>query len=68
MNETTLKCPGCSGRRHRGHYLCLSCWRSLPADTRGRLARRDSRAFLRLRQLHAALADRTPLAIIRVSR
>ncbi|MBZ3909401.1 hypothetical protein [Streptomyces acidiscabies] len=61
------KCPGCpTGRRHRNHYLCLACWRTLPASTRGRLSRRDARAMLRLRQLHAELTAGTPLAVIRV--
>lgn len=64
-----LKCPGCpDGRRSVKQYLCLSCWRALPNVTRGRLARRDARAMLRLRQLHTALAERTPLGVIRVSR
>ncbi|MBP5922149.1 MULTISPECIES: hypothetical protein [Streptomyces] len=63
----TTKCPGCPGRRNHGQYLCRACWRALPASTRGRLGRRDARAFLRLRQLHQALAAKTPIAIIRVS-
>ncbi|MDX2520559.1 MULTISPECIES: hypothetical protein [Streptomyces] len=61
-------CPGCPGRRNRRHYLCSCCWRALPADTRARLARRDARAFQRLRELHRALAANTPVPIIRVSR
>lgn len=65
---TTLKCPGCPGRREHGHYLCNTCWRTLPASTRGRLTLRDRRAFLRLRQLHAELAAKTPLPLIRVGR
>jgi len=65
-----LKCPGpgCTAYRSPRQYLCLACWRALPASTRGRLARRDPRAWLRLRELHVALAARTPLGIIRVSR
>lgn len=62
------RCPACPGRRNHGHYLCSGCWRALPAITRGRLALRDGRAFLRLRQLHAALADNTPVQLIRVGR
>lgn len=62
------KCPACpTGRRQPRQYLCLTCWRTLPASTRGRLSRRDGRALLRLRQLHAELAAGTPLAVIRVS-
>jgi hypothetical protein len=68
MTDTTLKCPGCPGRRNRSQYLCRDCWRALPAATRGRLALHDARAFLRLRELHKALAANTPIAIIRVSR
>ena len=70
MTDTTdtAKCPACPGRRHPRQYLCNACWRSLPCTTRGRLARRDARAFQRLRELHRALAAKTPLAIIRVSR
>jgi hypothetical protein len=69
MTDTTqLRCPGCPGHRRRSQYLCNACWRALPATTRGRLARRDARAFQRLRELHQALAAQTPLAIIRVSR
>ncbi|MFF7259504.1 hypothetical protein ACFZCL_04310 [Streptomyces sp. NPDC008159] len=67
MSTPTLPCPGCPGRRNHGQYLCRTCWRSLPADTRGRLTRRDKRAVLRLQQLQQALAARTPLQIIRVS-
>lgn len=63
------KCPGCpDGCRSPRQYLCLTCWRALPAVTRGRLSRRDQRAMLRLRELHQALSARTPLGIIRVSR
>lgn len=65
---TAYNCPGCPGRREQRQYLCPACWRSLPNDTRGRLARRDTRARLRLRQLHVALADNVPLGVIRVSR
>lgn len=68
MTDRTVKCPGCPGRRNHGQYLCRACWRALPATTRGRLALRDARAFLRLRELHRALAANTPVAIIRVSR
>jgi hypothetical protein len=68
MSTPTLPCPGCPGRRKHGHYLCNSCWRALPSTTRGRLALRDARASLRLRELHKALAANTPIAIIRVSR
>lgn len=68
MHEPDCPTRTCPRRRDRRHYLCNACWRALPADTRGRLSRRDARAFLRLRQLHAALADGTPLGIIRVSR
>ncbi|MCL6733323.1 hypothetical protein [Streptomyces neyagawaensis] len=68
MSTSTLPCPGCPGRRNHGQYLCRTCWRSLPSTTRGRLALRDARAFQRLRELNRALAARTPLAIIRVSR
>jgi hypothetical protein len=64
----TPKCPGCTGHRDHSKYLCNGCWRALPASTRGRLARRDARAFQRLRELHRALAASTPLQIIRVSR
>jgi len=63
-----LKCPGCPGFRSPRQYLCSACWRALPNATRGRLARRDSHAMLRLRQLHNALAASTPLGVIRVSR
>lgn len=68
MSDNTARCPGCPGRRAYHQYLCNPCWSALPAITRGLLALRDSRAHLRLRQLHTALADNTPLAIIRVSR
>ncbi|GAQ64085.1 hypothetical protein [Streptomyces scabiei] len=64
---TSPKCPSCKQPRDHGKYLCRSCWRSLPADTRGRLARRDARAFQRLRELHRALDANTPISSIRVS-
>jgi hypothetical protein len=63
-----VKCPGCSGTRAPRQYLCRACWRTLPTTTRSRLMRRDPHAMIRLRQLHDALAARTPLAVIRVSR
>jgi len=63
-----LKCPACPRFRSPRQYLCLTCWRTLPSSTRGRLARRDARALLRLRELQEALQARTPLGIIRVSR
>lgn len=65
---TEANCPACQRRRDRRHHLCPACWRSLPASTRGRLARRDHRTTLRQYQLRAALADKTPVQLIRVSR
>lgn len=63
-----LICPCCPNVRQTGHYMCRNCWSALPADTRSRLNRRDDRAFARLRELHAAIATRTPLRAITVSR
>jgi hypothetical protein len=63
-----LTCPACPRTRNRGHYLCPTCWRTLPAITRGRLALSDPHAFRRLRELHGQIAEHVPLAIIRVSR
>lgn len=68
MTDRTVKCPGCPGRRNPRQYLCSSCWRALPDTTRGRLSRRDARAFLRVRELHTALAASIPLPDIEVSR
>lgn len=68
MRELACPGPGCGNHRHPRQYLCSACWRALPNETRGRLSRRDPRALLRLRQLRAALAERTPLGVIRVSR
>lgn len=65
---TATRCPGCpSGMKGPGKYLCLGCWNTLPMAARRLLNRRDSRAFARLRQLHAQLDAGTPLADIRIT-
>jgi hypothetical protein len=62
------RCPSCrTAARRRRHYVCGSCWWSLPAHTRTRLNRRDSRAAARLIELHRQLAAAVPLAEIEVS-
>jgi hypothetical protein len=63
----TLRCPSCPNTRRAGQYACPSCWGRLSVTTRRRLSIRDSRAFARLRQLHGAIAARTPLPLIEVS-
>jgi hypothetical protein len=63
----TLRCPSCPNTRRTGQYMCPSCWGRLTAIARQRLSIRDGRAFARLRQLHGAIAARTPLHQIEVS-
>lgn len=63
----TLRCPSCPNTRRPGHYTCSSCWGRLSVTARRRLSLRDGRAFARLRQLHGAIAARTPLPLIEVS-
>ena len=65
---TASRCPGCpTGVRGPGKYLCLGCWNTLPMPARRLLNRRESRAFARLRQLHAQLDAGTPLADIHIT-
>ena len=65
---TAALCPGCHTRtRAAGQYLCRICWLVLPAAARRLLNRRDSKAFARLRELHAQLDRRVPLAEIRIT-
>ncbi|MFE9684137.1 hypothetical protein [Streptomyces sp. NPDC006285] len=58
---------GCGGTRQPGRYLCLACWRALPAAARGALSRTDSRALARLRELHRQLDAGIPPAEIEVT-
>jgi len=65
---TTLPCRGCTnGVRAPGQYLCRTCWFALPDGARRLLNRRDTRAYARLRQLHAQLDQDVPLAEIRIT-
>lgn len=65
---TGTSCPGCRRRpRDTGKYLCVGCWFLLPTPTRRSLARRDTRAYARLRQLHEQLANGVRLAEIEVA-
>ncbi|WP_329291911.1 hypothetical protein [Streptomyces pseudovenezuelae] len=63
-----LNCPTCPGRRAPRQLLCPTCWHTLPGATRNRLTIRDPRTPMRRQQLRAALADKTPLPLVRVSR
>lgn len=53
MPEPTRNtCPTCPKRKLHGHYLCGTCWKTLPAAARNELNRRDAAAFRRLSDLH----------------
>ncbi|MFJ9895261.1 hypothetical protein ACIQPR_18290 [Streptomyces sp. NPDC091280] len=62
-----LVCPSCALPREVGHYLCLACWRALPARAQASLKRRDRLARSRLRELLDQLHDGTPLDRIEVA-
>ncbi|MFD5697487.1 hypothetical protein [Streptomyces lasiicapitis] len=64
----TAYCPNplCHSPRLPGQYLCLNCWRQLPAPARDALSRRGRRAMARVRELHAQLEARVPLSEIKV--
>lgn len=64
---TKLVCLACPRPRSAGQYLCRACWDRIPGATRRRLNQRDSRAFARLRELHAQLVSHVPLADIEVT-
>lgn len=65
---TMSRCPGCpDGRKHPGKYLCRTCWFALSDATRRRLNQRDSRAYVRLRELHRQLSQGVALAEIRIT-
>lgn len=57
----------CGQPRQRGQYLCRDCWYRLSATTRQRLSARDSKAFLRLRELNRQLDEGKPLPDMEVS-
>ncbi|MDQ1037239.1 hypothetical protein QFZ75_003655 [Streptomyces sp. V3I8] len=57
----------CGRTRQRGQYLCRGCWYRLSAITRKRLSTRDSKAFLRLRELNRQLDEGKPLPDMEVS-
>lgn len=62
------RCPGCpTGMKGAGKYLCLGCWNGLPMAARRALNRRDSRATIRLRELHTQLVSGVLLAEIQVT-
>jgi hypothetical protein len=62
-----LTCPCCGANRAAGQYLCRRCWFRLPYAARLTLQRRDDQAMARLQELHTQLADRVPLAEIRIT-
>jgi hypothetical protein len=48
-------------------YLCGNCWIQLTPAARRALNRRDSKAFLRVRELHQQLDGGRPLGQIQVT-
>lgn len=61
------RCPACRGARYERHYLCRSCWWTLPAPARAALNRRDRRAAARLIELHRQLHAHVPMHEIEVT-
>lgn len=64
---TERPCRSCRAPTPAHLYLCRDCWAQLPARARRALTRRDSRAFARLRELHAQLDSGRALTDIEVT-
>lgn len=62
-----LTCLACRANRAAGQYLCRRCWGQLPATAQQRLTKRDSNAFLRLRELSRQIAAGVPLPDVTVT-
>ena len=61
-------CLGCRfNPRKSTHYLCATCWRQLPEESRDRLLLHDPDARHRLFQLFSAIRRGVPLDEIQVS-
>lgn len=63
-----MRCPSCQEiAKQPKFYLCRVCWMGLSPVSRHRLSVRDSRAGVRLIELHHQLADEVPLSEIQIS-
>lgn len=61
-------CPCCHQHtKEPGKYLCRTCWFGLSTTARNALNRSDSRAFSRLRELHAQIEAGVPLPEIQIT-
>lgn len=54
-------CPSCKAEKLGRHYLCESCWWTLPSQARGPLLRKDDLAVRRLAELLDQLKAGTAL-------
>lgn len=54
------RCLCCKGERDPGKYMCLTCWRRLPALERRKLGRHDGLAGVRMIELAKQLGSGVP--------
>ncbi|MEU6929016.1 hypothetical protein AB0A05_07610 [Streptomyces sp. NPDC046374] len=64
---TASPCRSCRTPKPSRWYLCGACWNALPTPARRALNRCDSRAFARLRELHAHLDSGLPLEELEIT-
>ncbi|MFC8723691.1 hypothetical protein [Streptomyces bacillaris] len=63
----TAYCRACRGRKTPGHYLCETCWFTVPAPARRALTLRDAQAVDRLRALLNHINSGLPLADLEIT-
>jgi hypothetical protein len=61
-------CPSCDQPKAARLYVCPGCWFTLPRGARTALNRRDSKAALRLLELHRQIRDGVALHLIEITR
>ncbi|WP_284576680.1 hypothetical protein [Streptomyces sp. 2P-4] len=64
---TASPCRACRTPKPVRWYLCGPCWDALPAAARRALNKRDGKAFIRLRELHAHVDSEQPLEELEIT-
>jgi hypothetical protein len=68
MPVTAPPCPSCGQPKAARLYVCPGCWATLTRAARTALNRRDSKAALRLLELHRQVRDGVALHLIEITR